>query len=165
MGLKKKIARLYAESLTKDEDDDDDDGCENGHGVKRRERTPPEDVRPSKRKRGRPTKRKNEHAKQSEPKRAKSPTGGRASATASTSTRDGMVRDVSEYVQPLRRSRAAKRALLIDESSESEAEKEPAPAPMNDEELALQLHLDLNAPMLRKRRRSGGLMSPSNSEQ
>jgi len=171
MGLKQKIARLYAESHATNDNEDGDETVKNTKSAKRQaENVHPEDQNPPKRKRGRPPKRKNERTKQSGSKRARSPIGGHTSGRMMASTSkcvdDGLLRDVGEVVQPLRRPRSTKRALLIDESSESDAEKEPVrPVPMNDEELALQLHLDLNAPMLRKRRRSGGLLSPSNSEQ
>lgn len=156
LGLKKKIARLYAENIeSEDSIYDQTFGKKSGKKRQADDKTPPEETKPVKRKRGRPPKIK--QTKEPEPKQKPS--------TQPSKTRRAKIvkaKEEDEVTQPPRRSRSAKRPAINDPS---DSEAEDPPCQMNDEQLALQLHLDLNAPKLRKRRRSGGLLSPSSSEQ
>ena len=202
LGLKKKIARLYAHEPERHQKEEENQGLTGkSHGRGRKRSTPKTEAIPARRKRGRPPKNK---TKQETPKHeiptegqqwkcmphSEEPLKVRISRSRGKRETKSVIRALAPpRLCPARRARPSKRSLLIDDGSNSSScsdsvEEEEGHGEeevdvdvknvskrrrrrklFNDEALALQLHLDLNAPMLRRRRRSGGLMSPSSTEQ
>ena len=201
LGLKKKIARLYAHEPERYQKEEDQGQTGKSRGQGRKGSMPKAEIIPVKRKRGRPPKNKTKHET---PKHAittegqqlkcmphsEEPLKVRTSRSRGKRETKSVIRALAPLrMCPVRRARPSKRSLLIDDGSnssscsdfveddeEGQGEEEVGADVkkvsrrrrrklFSDEALALQLHLDLNAPMLRRRRRSGGLMSPSSSEQ